>query len=372
MANLIPVQRVDKNGRLVTRHVKASSAPVSAQKLPAPVMKKLGKQGAFTPTSRQKEKRTFELFLYYTDCDAELTDKLAEDGYHYGKTVQAGFRFIASETEFYDVLSVLSLGNAVTMMRSGVRSKEEALKILNSLHLNRLVEDNAAMTEAMLRNRISFKSFLGIRNECDYSEGTDPQLYADAADILSTRGYSQLVTPWGTGVYYEVLDGRISAADVKTIGVNRFQRSFSSDPIFNALAAIHEGKADYDAAQLAQFLDRTSGEVGYTAAIDMANAYGIEFAGGLDNIWKAQGIHDTLQDNDVETRRAAIIYADTIERLIDPSKPYSLSSVDILKLYREGIDPEIAVEQTEARLTPEQIIAIYKEGIASSIASGFL
>jgi hypothetical protein len=372
MSSLIPQKRMNKHGVMVTKHVKAVVTTPSSQQLPAPSMKKADAKNKFKPAARQAQKRDLSMYLPYTDCDAELTDKLAEDGQHYGKTIRTGFRFEASETEFYDVHSVASLGNAATMLHSGVRSKEEALELLSSLHLDRLVEDNSRMTQAMLENRVSFEGFLEFDKVCGLEEDTDPQLYADAASIHSVKGYHGLTSDLGRSIHDEVLDGRFSASDLRTVGVSRLQNAMSPDPIFKALAAINKGEAAYDAQQLSVFLDRAGSEVGYTVAIQMADTYGISYVTGLNSIWKAQSIQDKMQDSDLETRRAAISYSDKIEQLTDITKPYSLSSNDVLSLYREDIDPELAVEQTEAGLTPEQIIAIHKEGIASSIASGYL
>jgi hypothetical protein len=372
MSNLIPEKRMNKHGVMVTKHVKPAITMPSSHEIPPPVVKKTESKNKFKPSARQKEKRDLSMYLPYDECDAELTDKLAEDGNHYGKTFRTGFRFEASETEFYDVHSVASLGNAATMLASGVRSKEEALELLSGIHLDRIVEDNSLMTQAMLENRVSFESFLEFDKVCGFEKDTDPQLYADAASIHSVKGYHTLTSDLGRSIYDEVLDGRLSASDLKTIGLNRLQNAMSSDPVFKALAAINNGEAAYDAPQLAVFLDRASNEVGYTVAIQMADAYGIEYVSGLNSIWKAQSIQDSMKDADVETRREAINYADEIEQLTDISKPYSLSTNDVLKLYQEGVAPEVAVEHTEAGLTPEQIIAIHKEGIASSIASGFL
>lgn len=372
MSNLIPEKRLDKNGVLVTRHLKPANAIVASPAIPPPAMKEAAPKAKFKPAARQVEKRDLSMYLPYTDCDAELTDRLAKNGNHYGKNVNTGFRFEASEMEFYDVHSVASLGNTATMMASGVRSKEEALELLSGMHLDRLVEDNALMTQAMLENRVSFEGFLEFDKVRGFDEYPDPQLYADAASVHSIKGFHSLTSDLGRSIYDEVLDGRFSVSDLKTVGVSRLQNAMSPDPIFKALAAINRGEATYDASQLAVFLDRAGSEVGYTVAIQMADTYGIGYVGGLNSIWKAQSIQDKMKDSDVEARRAAINYSDKIERLTDITKPYSLSTNDVLSLYREDIDPELAVEQTEAGLTPDQIIAIHKEGIASSIASGYL
>jgi hypothetical protein len=372
MSNLIPEKRMNKHGVMVTKHVKPAITMPSSHEIPPPAVKKTESKNMLKPSARQKEKRDLSMYLPYAECDAELTDKLAEDGNHYGKTLSTGFRFEASETEFYDVHSVASLGNAATMLASGVRSKEEALELLSGLHLDRLVEDNSLMTQAMLGNRVSFESFLEFDKVRGFDEYPNPQLYADAAAIHSIRSFHGLTSDLGNSIYDDVLDGRFSADDLKTVGVSRLQNALSPDPIFKALAAINKGETAYDAKQLAAFLDRAGSEIGYTVAIQMADAYGMEYVSGLNSIWKAQSIQDSMEDADVETRREAISYADEIEQLTDISKPYSLSTNDVLKLYREDVAPEVAVEHTEAGLTPEQIIAIHKEGIASSIASGFL
>lgn len=372
MSNLTPEKRMNKNGVMVTKHVKAVATAPSSQLLPAPSMKAENTKKPFKPSPKQATVRDLACYLQYTEADAELTDKLATGGDHYGKARVSEFRLNASEAQFYDVHSVASMGNTAVMMRAGVRSKEEALELLDSLHLGRLVAGNSEMTQAMLDNKVSFEQYTEFRRDCDFDEeDTDPQAYADAATIHAVKGYRSLMTDTVHSAYEEVIDGRLSASDIKTIGLGRFQNALSSDPIFKALAAIKSGETDYNALQLAVFLDRASGEVGYTTALRMADAYGMDFVSGLTSMWKAQAIHDNMEES-VEERRKAISYADEIEGLTDPNKPYSIATNDVLKLYRAEVSPELAVEQTEAGLTPEQIIAIHKEGIASSIASGFL
>lgn len=372
MSNLMPEKRLDKNGVLTTKHVRVSSDPAPSRVLPAPALK-TGKQNTGPKlTAKQKTPRTTELRLNYHEADAELTDRLAPDGEHYGKTYVVTYRLNASDAEFYDVHSVASLGNTATLLKAGVRSKEEALKLFKDLHLDRLQEFNTDFTRAMLEKRVTMEKYWDFTNQHGFTPGTEPDHYADAADIYSIKAYRKVSSDFGINVVEDLLDGKYTAADLKKIGAERLNKAMQPEVIIKALVAIKDGTADYDATQLAAFLDRTGKELNYSVGMELANTYGMEFISGMSSMWQTYSVSGVITDLPVETRREILTYANEIA-VLDTPQAHGMTPNDIVALYHGGVNPKTALDQwNSGELTAQQIVAVHQEGVAPSIASGWL
>lgn len=371
MTNLIPEKRMNKNGVLVTKHVKASQETASDKSLPAPSMTPpAGSTKHFKPSPRQRQKEYQTALLNYTEADAELTDRLAKNGDHYGKTIKVGYRFTASEVDFYDIHSIASLGDTLTMMTGGIKTKEEAIAFLEEKHLTRCLKENP-LAGHLLENRVSFDAYLQFHENTPFDEQKhDPKLYAEAALIFTVPRYRSAVTEDGGAPHEWVLDGKVNAYDLMQIGSSRLTKVFTASPVLRALERINSGEADYDAEQLGPFLDHVNSlGVGYTIGVNLINSYGIEFTKNISDLWKMKEVHMTLIDQDSESRRKAISYVDEITQLL-PNNTITMDGM--LALHAAGIDPKVAADRSKAGLRVNQIIAVDKEGIASSVSSGYL
>jgi hypothetical protein len=93
---LVPEKRVDKNGVLTTKHVRAGTKTVTPlPSMPAPVTPSAAPQQKMSAAQRKQKPREYSLAMY--DSDIELNG-----------TVQGGkLIFSASNAEMLDVLSVV-------------------------------------------------------------------------------------------------------------------------------------------------------------------------------------------------------------------------------------------------------------------------
>ena len=326
----------------------------------------------YKPAPKQKAVRLIEAWLNYNVADAELTDRLAEGGDHYGRSVTVRFNFEASDTEFFDVHSVASLGNTATLMKAGVRSKEEALRVLNDLYLERLHEDNTEFSDIMMKNRVSVDKYLNFNVEHPYSAEYEPQHYVDAARIYATKSFRRTKTSDGYELYEAVLGGRFTADDLIKIGASRLSNAMEPDRILNALASIKNGTAGYDIDQLKALLEKSANNMNPSTVLELADKYGMEFTLGRSNLWITNAVSQKVSDLPLETQREVLTYVDELRTAVGATM-HAMTPSEMVQLFQGDVPPEVVAEHwQQGDLTAQQIIALHRGDTAPSIANGWL
>ena len=240
MSNLIPQKRMDRNGRMVTRHVRATSTSSSTAVVPAPQL-----AANWTPPTKGQNATFHRLHIRgQYQPDKELQGLTKKDGQ------KGDLSFFASDAQMYEVLSVVSPGDALTLLEDGIRTSDSALEYLHHAKLERLVQDNERLCMEAMKRRIRVQPFM---DSLAYGDHTHPK-FMDAAEVAGMEGMEvENVLP------NAVHSGLVSINDVRTVGSHRFKRhsGWSGRIAGKQLIRIAEGKGGKcTPASLAFLMDR--------------------------------------------------------------------------------------------------------------------
>lgn len=361
-ANLIPTPIVDKNGKRTTVRKKPVSITAAAKPLPAPAP--LPAFYDYVPTADQFAPKTIEVIQAYDRMDEYLAEITAPIHGAYG---WHKMKYEANDVEVYDVLSVTSIGNANALLHAGVRSRDEAIQFLTENDFAHSIVDNSAIVEAALRRGLSAKHYVDFCNE-HHTSGIDPEIIIDAADIHGRSSYNKV--PIRASISMRILDGEISAADVKTIGSQILSDSNDLRIILGRLASIKRGEQPYDAQQLRSYFDATSHQIGYAAAISLADRIGMDRVLPLHDklfaVQQADNITNFFKFPQ-ESLYDALLFFDAF----DP-KPQIHMLGDELRACTAGVKPEAAARLRGKGMSVDDIISAHEAGISSAIAEGWI
>lgn len=367
---LIPEPRVDKNGRVVTRHVKPV-ATTAAKSMPAPVIgaKVTGKLTgrSITATERQLKQSFYALQLNDYSPDDKLVRLMESDGSGYA-------RFSANHVEFCEVLSVTSPDNAIVLLSQGIRTSAEAIQFLKEKRLGKLVRDKSWESDQLLIKKIDPLAYAEIcRHGAD--EFSTPDCVIEAAEAQSIK----LIREWQNypSVPRRILDGAMSIKDIKIIGAGR---AVNADPrgtdMIHALVSIHKNQVSYTAhdvrAIINEFGAGTVAIYNMGSLLSLADKYSTEFTLGLCYPDYASRL-DMFLNNKHSDAKEMIAYADSVCRYQN-EHGFNLgtSYPEMIELYKAGIEPGMAAIGIRDGVRVEQLIAIQNEGITPGVSSGWL
>jgi hypothetical protein len=174
----------------------------------------------------------------------------------------------------------------------------------------------------------------------------------------------------GDDVAWLISNGDVNARDVTTVGAAILSDSNDRRYILRALVEIKRGDKAYDTQQLRDFFEATKTEIGYAAAIQLADAIGMDRAltlknkliafQSIDNMTKWAGVpEDRLFD--------ALVYQDTFHT--PPSTTYMREN---MQLFMAGVSAETAELLLSQGMSYEAILAAHAAGIHSAVAEGWL
>lgn len=173
MSNLIREKRLDKNGVLTTKLVRAESKSASPKKsLPAPFalspkVNLSDHQRGYLESLEKERSHRVEPEEWRDDADAALRSLCS--GMKLPKKLKC------TDAEIMDVLGVVSEENVLPLMSAGVRSAKQAKKLLKANGLDRLLTDNESQVKNLVkwamhpRNAVMPKR--SPRNKDIYSRG---------------------------------------------------------------------------------------------------------------------------------------------------------------------------------------------------------
>jgi hypothetical protein len=377
--SLTPEQRVDKNGRIVTRHVR-SVVNNSTKNIPQPSLVTRTTTGkALKPTAKQLEQMFYALDFSVYLPDIEVLRILDIDTSDYA-------RFSANNVEFCDVLSVTSPDNAVTLMSRGIKTSDDARTFLKEQGLGHLIKDMAWESDSLLKRKINPLAYAEICAK-DRSSHSSPRWIVDAAEAQSIKA----LRDWqrNPSVPIRVLDGAIRFDDIKAIGATRLVRA---DPqgtaMIHALVRINKGEVDFNAHDIRLLVDRFLSDpalVNNNSAervLGLAEEFGVDFTMSLHDPEAAYQLSSHLRYRKGASKRRGdannddsgeiIAYGDAL-RLHYAEKSSSPAGYEkIIELHEAGVDPKVAANGLQSGHEVSQIIAIHKEGIAPSVSGGWL
>ena len=368
LSNLTPEQRVDKNGRVVTRHVRnGGKIPTEAARIPAlpsPVVRKKAPK----LLARQQETQTYRFpKAGYSPSSALRMALPSTEG-------SSPYSFIGSDVTAYELFSVMNVDNAIHMNYCGYRTKDAALAFLHNHGLDSLIEDNSVMMDEALARRIPATSVANLHSAYG-SKGHRTGLFLDAAEAYSSGTLSQLdkSRPNSPRIHVRVLSGDIAWADIKSIGVSAIQKSNAPHEILDALHELKSGRLDCTAGDIATLIAKNNEESNISAplrwALGSLNEYGAEFLTGTRRLASAFSVAQYFEHRNVSVENIK----DSITYMEQMQASGSAPALQFLpRLMKSGVDPVTAGKLHKSGNDVDQIISIHHAGIPTAVSGGWL
>lgn len=369
MTRLIPEKRVDRNGKIVTRHIRTNPVSTTTAIPNVPPEKDTAAKSQ-RPSKKQLESTFHTLYNSDYPQDPQLVSALNLDTREF-------LRFSVNDIEFADVISVTSEANAIGLMAGGIRTAEQAKDVLTRHGLGHLIEDNSWEASELIKRRVTPLCYIEMKMQPSAHLASREELVdaAEAHSIKALRGIGYPTFP------VRVLDGAISIEDIRTVGATRLIRS---DPygsvMIPALVRIKAGESRYNASDLRLLIEEFS-EKETEAVYDMdkilklAQRHGAEYVCNLYSPDTAFNLIKYLgDDKDNEAASEAITsYVDNLLRCqAETATRFKVNLKDAVVLYHAGVDYKAAARGLADDNSVNQIIAIHKEGITASVSGGWL
>lgn len=366
MSNLQAVKRLDKNGVLTTKHVRVDpKAKMSASSLPAPKVGKVASpakkhkaatKGQLSPKTRaitaSLEHRDPAL-LHALDIDSDL----------------GIYRFNASDAEIYDILSVADKGTALALLKSGVRTAEDAEGYLMDNGLEHLITDNSDHAMEARSRGVDPKWYFQHTRNASSDDYSDP-LFWDALEVRNSAALS-----YNPDLMHSVRNGEIRMADIRTVGATRISKSLGQNEIDEALRKIAKGEAGYTANDLKAVIEKYGDEsnVLMESALELTEDYGVGYALSLRNpkpfILAVNGI--MKDDGEAPERiKSVLSYLDELGAQGHGSNSaFETTKTNVIRFHDAGVS---AADAYSGKITLAQLDAIENEGIAAGLSGGWL
>lgn len=370
---------MDKNGKLVTKHIRAGGNDAK-KKLTAPAPTVSGASSAPKLTAGQTSQKELSFRAFEVGMDT---------GYALGNVFCN-----ASEAEFYEVVSVISSHEVAVqaMIRGRCRTTEEAEEYLRQVGSDAL-GDRSLLVQEALRRRIKPQAFVGAYS---WFHGRGHEMSRLGFDESTPEGVSRILdtvefmaTPLNASsngfLWSNILKGDISYDDIKYLGVSDLKSYNRLHAISGVLVRLQRGEANYDLDDVKTLVQRDVAESkeasknkisrdGRTLEI-AAEALLNKGAGFLNRVESLESIErqhynyigsaGRVYDGDIWDR---IEYA----VLFDQERTLSSRPSQIDDFYEAGIPFDIGAQVLDAGGGVLEAKAIHEEGINKSVAGGWL
>lgn len=371
---LIPVQRPDKTGKVVTRHVKADPLAGKVRTaMPAPSLgaKPTRKQPAFKPRAKQRELKRETGVWGDMDGRIERTG-ITQKSYYYA--------FTASEEEIYGVLSVVPRhSNAVKLLSEGVRSAEEARNYLSRYNLDDFIMDRSAFTDEAMRKNVRVEDFVThtgiigyVKPHHEPSNAADAMLFA--ASPLMDGNHAAMV---------DILEGRVSYDDMKHIGTGKLKAWGRVKGILPLLRKLKQGDAPCTIDDLKSVIAQCSSQRieghNFESVMRFIEAGGIDAVRATPNLLR---VSTALSSQESNARKGITDGSNVFERVTydlvvtDAINDPGSSGVCVTDEYFDaGIPVDITIEAIRSGGNIEEarvLLDARKNGVNSNFADGWL
>jgi hypothetical protein len=361
MTSLTPEQRLDKNGRLVTRHVRTGPAASPAlASLPKVSLGTSKQQKVRKPSTTQKVHLNIK--THWADGRLKEITNMKHRGYDTS-------RIRCSNAEAYDVFSVVgSPHNTLRLLAAGIRSKEDAIQFLSENDLSDLQQDGSEVMDELISRGIPAVPAMESLQRFGLDR-MDHDNFFDAVEANSVRALRE-ATGSPIDVPHMVWMGEISMDDVKVIGATRLAKSRDIYSVMDQLKEIKNGTSPYDAETLLQLV--IIGDNNHTDTLNdpirAAGRFGTDMVLGLKHYSRAMNVEGALRNTPYNTaERGEIIQLH--DALLDQGKHLNTTGLRIV--YDAGVEVKDVVDGLDKGLELSEIAAI-KEGIEPSVSSGWL
>jgi hypothetical protein len=366
MGNLIAEKRVDKNGVLTTKHVRAGAKTAASKTaMPAPKLatsSKAASRSYKAPTAGQL-KRVFRTFT----ASMENPDPQLLEALGLPPTNEVGiYRFNASANELYEMMARTSNGNALALINAGYNSVPEAMQFLSDHGLKHLEEPCPMALEAQER-RIPIEKFVSAMRDATPERLAHPN-FMDYMEVTGIAAFSEFSTLPG-----DVFHGGIRLSDMKAVGITRIGKSIGWDSTEKAFRKMADGTANYGPEDLKVVLDLFGGSSSayIEHAMELTDRYGIDFTKTIKDpthyLMKAEA--DLVEKGtDVQRIKSLLKYRDEfVNENVARMVPFSDEEME--RFHDAGVSPADVIAK---RITLTQLDAIEEHGISPSVSGGWL
>lgn len=367
MSHLIPEKRVNKNGHVVTKHVKAATTGSNISSLPAPAVS--APESAPLHKDRLKQREwLYDMYRKYPEPNLQAI--VALSGPAYGNVA-----FQCSDVEAYDVLRASHGTNAILLLSIGIRSKDSAIIYYKANDLHHLIEDNDEWVDQALARNIPAGSALDMAGSWGSQSYRTQPGFLDALEANSVRVLREINNYTLMPVPTLIMQGHINYEHVKAIGATRLAKAARKTSIINQLREIHSGVSRLDIEGLKRLVEKYEIE-GYpthsfTDPITMAGTYGADTILQLRNFKRAADFlgNFTRKENNAYNRADVITYQDELYYWANGRHHFTIE--DIFLLVDSGVPAREVITRLRDGNTINQIVAM-SQNVQSSISSGWL
>lgn len=371
MTKLIPVQRADRNGKIVTRHVKEDAGAPGAKSVPPPSI-----LSASTPQV------TFRGPINPSQSKPKQRDAAGGQARYTQKPVA----FTASDVEVYGVLSVAQPATALRLLAQGVSTADTARAALMKEGREHELVDNAWMSNQMLQRRVNSEFYLMAveRLTDEQMASASPEFMADYIEFFGIRSIMRKDSP---KIADEVLAGAIRLADVREVGIDSLKTGNRLEIVSTAFRVLASGDAKFTTQELGSLLRKSL----YGRELEYAVDYMVQRGGDASRRLKLLNIggfgglslnemeaHLYPDEDDAQAKAFPVI--DYASRMVEAEngltvERYEKSSVTAVlsiskMLHDAGVDVEYAVARIHDQ-EPREIAASY-EGLHNAVGGGWL
>lgn len=377
MTHLIPEQRLDKNGRFSTKHVRATPKEQNARSnVPAPALGTRAKdrnksaQKAFVPSLTQTTKEHRYFGEGYLNCHPNL-EHLNDNGNSLGRSYTV-FSFLASEVEMYEVLSVASPDHAVRLLANGIRTADEAVQYMRAHGASDAILDLKAMVDDSLRRRIKSEVFM---RRADELFQTGSPHFIDALEAHSITSIKDQVVG---RIEHGLLEGNIKLDDIKYIGTaklkvhNRLRRSV------DALIRVNQPDQNFTLGDLKLLVSRAVAETSdtiegeYQAALEHMMEFGPEAINSCASLKLFRSIDASHRSHKGADRKDRITYEVMFRNLYKKADSEPVRTDKVMLLRDAGVTPEDGARMLDEGLSLQAAIAVLVDGAEKPLAEGWL
>lgn len=370
---------MDKNGRLVTKHVLSSGNKNARNTLPKASIESKKKQAKEDRALEKRIRRLDSRLLYNFDPDRytiEADERLRP-------IFQEGYNPSCTHNEFYDMLERLSISDTIVLLSNRLKADKLDLFVKKNKFEDRLVDNSELVTELRARG-ITASGFFEMA--CGADKPKSQKALIDAAECHELYPVKTYASVYEASKVYPMylLNEQINLSDLKEIGV---ERCSDTERFRGILLKLKKGESRSTALEIGEMMDRTKAvdvdlaSTGnnllhiYGARAALAMALGADFAEKAKNPRFIVDALDVAHEHDL-SHEECIAYCNFVNEVFDANENYTdvymLVDSFTFDVWKAGVSPEHAKAGFDNDMTVGQIIAINAENVAPSVASGWL
>lgn len=361
----MPEKRLDKNGKLVTRHVSTGTAKSVAAPLPVPTGQ---------PIDKLSPEQLVEEDWLFTSSDFNPSVEM-ESAW---KKRSATYGFTASDKTFYAMLKAVNIDDAIVLLSHSVDTPMKALNFLKKKKLEHHVVDgdySRIFSRAIYRG-IPAEDLITMHRKILFNGVELEDKYQSVIDAAEAYGMKRLRK---RSIWMQVAEGKLRIEDLKAVGEDRIEDYDDPDQILTFMETLRQVGHEVTSEELASLVDRLHNEkdCSWMSVDGLLNRF---TPAQISHLYSLKGsasmAHYSNGRESTEERYARTVHYDAIVHLSEqPESDFNWKTMDFaaaVATFKAGLSPEDSMDCISKEMTPNQYIAIKNHGIASSVSGGWL